>query len=90
MILSRQMVKDMIEKVKKSDSVLIKGIIPEKISYAKVHRAFQNLLKEGYSLRNKVDIFEAIGDCAEDEVSVPKLVDAIKPVVEKVDAESDK
>jgi len=76
-ILSRQDVQNMIESLKKRSSCLIDGIIPEKIPLAKIHRVFQNLLKEKISIRNLDDIFEILGDYADEDKTVEELTDIL-------------
>ena len=76
-LLIRQDIKDITDNLKKTYPVIIEGIIPDKISYAKVHRLLQNLLKNGMSIKDQVSIFEIIGDDTNKDSSIEELTDLI-------------
>jgi len=77
-LLTRQDVKKLIDDVKKEYPVLVGGIVPKKISTTKIHRVLQNLLKEQISIKNLMDIFEVLGDHAEENKSVKEVTEILK------------
>ncbi len=63
-ILSRDDVKDMIEKVKKTSPAVVEELIPSKMGYGDVQRVLKNLLRESVSIKNLPAILEVLADHA--------------------------
>jgi len=82
-LLIRQDAKNIVDNLKQRFPVLVEGICPEKISIAKIHRVLQNLLKEQVSIRNLNDIFEILGDHADENRSTQELTDILKASIKE-------
>ena len=63
-ILSRDDVKEMIEKVKKTSPAVVEELIPSKMGYGDVQRVLKNLLRENVSIKNLPAILEVLADHA--------------------------
>src|SRR5262249_47536959 len=63
-VLSRDDVKQLVEKVKKIAPAVVEELIPEKLGYGDVQRVLKNLLREGVSVRNMPAILEVLADHA--------------------------
>ena len=63
-LLSRQDVQKLMDYVQEAHPALVSELLPDLVSIGIIHRVFQNLLKEGVSIRNLTLILEAIGDFA--------------------------
>ena len=63
-LLSRQDVQKLMDHVQEAHPALVSELLPDLVSIGIIHRVFQNLLKEGVSIRNLTLILEAIGDFA--------------------------
>ena len=64
-LIDRQAVSDILETVKKSNSVLVDEVLnTAKISYGIIEKVFQNLLEEKVSIRNYVKILETMANYA--------------------------
>lgn len=64
MILSRQEVQGLLDRVKESNPALIAELLPDLVNLGIIQRVLQNLLKEGISIRNLAVILEAVADYA--------------------------
>jgi flagellar biosynthesis protein FlhA len=63
-ILSRDDVKEIVEKVKKTSPAVVEELIPGKMGYGDVQRVLRNLLRDGVSIRNMPAILETLADNA--------------------------
>ncbi|MDZ4772263.1 MAG: flagellar biosynthesis protein FlhA [Planctomycetota bacterium] len=63
-ILSRDDVKELIEKVKKTSPAVVDELVPSKMGYGDIQRVLRNLLREGVSIRNMPAILECLADNA--------------------------
>jgi flagellar biosynthesis protein FlhA len=78
-LLSRQDVQKLMDYVQEAHPALVSELLPDLVSVGIIHRVFQNLLKEGVSIRNLTLILEAIGDFA----SVSKNPDDLSEYVRR-------
>jgi flagellar biosynthesis protein FlhA len=76
-ILSRDDVKDIIEKVKKTSPAVVEELVPAKMGYGDIQRVLRNLLRDGVSIRNMPAILETIAD----NVGKVKDLDAMSEIV---------
>jgi len=84
-------IKEIIERIagfEKTNPGVTSGIIPEKISYAKVKRVFQTLLKESVSIRDQLTIFEGICELSEYTDNPVEIAKRIRKELECNEAES--
>lgn len=65
-ILNRQMVDEILKKVKETNSVVVDELMSGegKLTVGDIERVFKNLLEEKVSIRNTVIILETLADCA--------------------------
>jgi len=63
-ILSRDDVKEIVEKVKKTSPAVVEELIPGKMGYGDVQRVLKALLRDGVSVRNLPAILEVLADNA--------------------------
>src|SRR6185503_2295103 len=63
-ILSRDDVKELVERVKKTSPAVVEELIPAKMGYGEVQRVLRNLLRDGVSIRNMPAILETLADNA--------------------------
>jgi flagellar biosynthesis protein FlhA len=78
-ILSRDDVKEIVEKVKKTSPAVVEELIPAKMGYGDVQRVLRNLLRDGVSIRNMPVILETLADNAgkaKDSEALTELVRA--------------
>ncbi len=61
-ILSREIVKELIENIKKDYSVIVDEVYPKKLDLGDIQTILQNLLNEGVSIRNLSLILEVVAD----------------------------
>ena len=61
-ILGREIVKELIENIKKDYSVIVEEVYPKKLDLGDIQTVLQNLLNEGVSIRNLPLILEVIAD----------------------------
>ena len=61
-VLSRDDVKELVERVKKSSPAVVEELIPAKMGYGEVQQVLRNLLAEGVPIRNMPAILEALAD----------------------------
>jgi flagellar biosynthesis protein FlhA len=61
-ILSRDDVKELVERVKKTSPAVVEELIPAKMGYGDVQQVLRNLLAEGVPIRNLPAILEALAD----------------------------
>lgn len=64
-LLGRQEVQTIIDGIRQTHPVLVKDVVPEKVSVGTLHRVLQRLLREGVPVRDMVTILETISDAAE-------------------------
>ena len=68
-ILNKQLVKLMIDNLKKQFPGVADGLIPEQISYLKVERALQQKVAAGESIRDMIHIIEELEETIATEAS---------------------
>ncbi|MBT3483137.1 MAG: flagellar biosynthesis protein FlhA [Opitutales bacterium] len=78
-LVSRQDVQKLMDHVQESHPALVSELLPDLVTVGIIHRVFQNLLKEGVSIRNLTLALEAIGDFA----SVSKNPDDLSEYVRR-------
>jgi len=61
-ILSRDDVKELVERVKKTSPAVVEELIPARMGYGEVQQVLRNLLAEGVPIRNIPAILEALAD----------------------------
>ncbi|MBL8858657.1 MAG: flagellar biosynthesis protein FlhA [Planctomycetes bacterium] len=76
-ILSRDDVKELIEKVKKTSPAVVEELVPSKMGYGDIQRVLRSLLRDGVSVRN----MPAILECLADNASKVKDTDAMTELV---------
>ncbi len=64
LILSRQEVQGLINRLKETHSALIAELLPDLVNLGVIQRVLQNLLRESISIKNLVVILEAVADFA--------------------------
>ncbi|MBN1164115.1 MAG: flagellar biosynthesis protein FlhA [Candidatus Krumholzibacteriota bacterium] len=60
-IMTRQDVKDLVEKVKKYAPAVVEDLFPDQITYAFLQQVLSNLLRERVSIKDMITILETIG-----------------------------
>jgi flagellar biosynthesis protein FlhA len=63
-ILGREIVKELIENIKKDYAVIVEEVFPKKLDLGDIQTVLQNLLNEGISIRNLPLILEVIADAS--------------------------
>lgn len=63
-LITRQEVKNLINKVAEENQVLIDELVPKLLSVGEIQKVLTNLLSEGISIRDLVTIFETLADQA--------------------------
>src|SRR5262245_20863864 len=61
-VLSRDDVKELVERVKKTSPAVVEELVPAKMGYGDVQQVLRNLLAEGVPVRNMPAILEALAD----------------------------
>ncbi|NLZ28695.1 MAG: flagellar biosynthesis protein FlhA [Firmicutes bacterium] len=61
-LVSRQTVKEMLDKIKESDQAVVEELVPEVLSMGDIQKVFQNLLQEKIPLHDMVTILETLAD----------------------------
>jgi flagellar biosynthesis protein FlhA len=64
-LLTRQMTRDLVERLRPQHGVLLEELIPKVVTMGLVQRVLQGLLREGVGVGNLVRILEAVGDAAQ-------------------------
>jgi len=77
-LLTRQDVQKLVDRVKETDSGLVKDIVPSAVSFAALHRVLQGLLRERVPIRDVGTILEVLGDHAGQNRSAEALVEDIR------------
>ncbi len=78
-LLTRQDVAQMIQDVKRHDSVVVEELIGKKLNVGQIVRVLQNLLKEGVPIRDFVSILEILADHAKGDASdLEELSEAVR------------
>ena len=62
--IGRQEVKNLINTVKENAPAVIEELTPEPLSLGEIQKVLQNLVKEGVSIRNLIEICEILADYA--------------------------
>ncbi len=79
LLLSRQEVQSLINRIKDANAALVSELLPDLVSLGVIQRVLQNLLREGVSVKNLTVILEAIADFA----SVTKNPDELSEQVRR-------
>ena len=61
-ILTRDDVKELVEKVREISPAVVEELVPEKMTYGEIQRVLRNLLGEGVPVRNMPAILETLAD----------------------------
>ena len=77
-ILDREIVKELIENIKKDYSVIVEEVYPKKFDLGEIQTVMQNLLSEGVSIRNLPLILEAIADAAKLTTNLETLSEYVR------------
>ncbi len=62
--IGRQEVKNLINSVKENSPAVIEELTPDPLSLGDIQKVLQNLVREGISIRNLIEIFEKLADYA--------------------------
>ncbi|BDU50123.1 flagellar biosynthesis protein FlhA [Haliovirga abyssi] len=77
-ILSREMVKELIENIKTEYSVVVDEVYPKKFELGEIQTVLQNLLNEGVSIRNLQLILEIMADASKITTNVDILSEYVR------------
>ncbi len=77
-ILDREIVKELIENIKKDYSVIVEEVYPKKFDLGEIQTVLQNLLSEGVSIRNFPLILEAVADAAKLTTNLDTLSEYVR------------
>ncbi len=77
-ILDREIVKELIENIKKDYSVIVEEVYPKKFDLGEIQTVLQNLLSEGVSIRNLPLILEAVADAAKLTTNLDTLSEYVR------------
>jgi len=64
LILSRQEVQGLVDRIKETHPALVSELLPDLVNLGILQRVLQNLLREGISIKNLIVILEAVADFA--------------------------
>ena len=77
-LLGREEVKIMIDATKERYSVVIDELIPDIMTIGEIQKVFQNLLKEGVPIKDRVTIFETLADNARVQKDIEFLTECVR------------
>lgn len=77
-MLSREVVKQMVEQVRTAHPTVVQELIPDTLSLGEIQQVLQHLLRERVSIRDLSTILEALSDRARRRRDLPSLVDAAR------------
>ena len=77
-LLGREEVKIMIDATKERYPVVIDELIPDIMSIGEIQKVFQNLLKEGVPIKDRVTIFETLADNARTQKDLEFLTECVR------------
>ncbi|WP_167956426.1 FHIPEP family type III secretion protein [Anaerosporobacter faecicola] len=72
-ILNRQLVKNLLDNVEEHYPVMVKGFIPEKISYGTMQKILTGIIQEKKPIRNLIKILEWIEDDLNNKIAVEEI-----------------
>lgn len=77
-LLGREEVKIMIDATKEKYPVVIDELIPDIMTIGEIQKVFQNLLKEGVPIKDRVTIFETLADNARSQKDIEFLTECVR------------
>ena len=77
-LLGREEVKIMIDATKEKYPVVIEELIPDIMTIGEIQKVFQNLLKEGVPIKDRVTIFETLADNARSQKDIEFLTECVR------------
>lgn len=77
-LLGREEVKIMIDATKEKYPVVIEELIPDIMTIGEIQKVFQNLLKEGVPIKDRVTIFETLADNARVQKDIDYLTECVR------------
>lgn len=77
-LLGREEVKIMIDATKEKYPVVIEELIPDIMTIGEIQKVFQNLLKEGVPIKDRVTIFETLADNARGQKDIEFLTECVR------------
>lgn len=77
-LLGREEVKIMIDATKEKYPVVIDELIPDIMTIGEIQKVFQNLLKEGVPIKDRVTIFETLADNARNQKDIEFLTECVR------------
>ena len=77
-LLGREEVKIMIDATKEKYPVVIEELIPDIMTIGEIQKVFQNLLKEGVPIKDRVTIFETLADNARNQKDIEFLTECVR------------
>lgn len=77
-LLGREEVKIMIDATKERYPVVIDELIPDIMTIGEIQKVFQNLLKEGVPIKDRVTIFETLADNARAQKDIEFLTECVR------------
>ncbi len=80
-LLSRAETKRLVETLNESHPKLIEELIPKILTLGEVQRVFQQLLREGVSIRDLGTVLETLVEIAPQSKTLPYLVDSVRQVI---------
>ncbi len=86
-LMSRELVQELLDAVKRTHKALIEELIPGQLGVGQVQKVLQNLLREGLPIRDMATILETLADYAPMTKDPDYLTEAVRSSLAKVIAE---
>ena len=83
-LLTRQQVKDMVDRVAQTSPRLVEDLVPKVLSLAEVQRVLRQLLRERVPVRDLTTILEAMGDVAGVSRDTDAMTEAVRSALGRV------
>jgi flagellar biosynthesis protein FlhA len=82
-IISRDDVRELVETLRQSYPRLVDDLVPNVVSYGLLLRVLQNLLREGFPIRNLKKILEVLGDYAQKIDDIEVLTELVRQALSR-------
>ena len=82
-LLEREDVKKILDVIKENHSVVVEELVPDLLNLGQLQKIFQNLLREGVSVKDKVTILECLADNARQTKDIETLTEYTRMVLSK-------
>ena len=83
-LLSRQQVKEMVDRVAQGSPRLVEDLVPKVVSLAEIQRVLRQLLRERVPVKDLTSILEAVGDAAMVSKDTDVMTEAVRSVLGRV------